>query len=147
MGSSRHVFLLIGLISLSAFAGCQGTSDKERIRDSNEAAREGQTFNPDELSGTISVFDLRDGDCFNAPTVPEFGIVDFEDVELVLCSGDWRYRVLNSFAVDREGSYPGDEYFTEEADFRCHRLYGVFLFPLAESWALGDRTVSCLQEQ
>ena len=124
------------------------TTDADRISEANTvAARNNSTPAPDTQTGKISVFDLRDGDCFNAAEIPGFETVDFEEVELVPCSSSWVYRALNSFVVDRDGDYPGEDYFMAEGDSRCNRLASVYLFPLPESWALGDRALACLMEK
>ena len=136
--------LFIALGGLLTLVAC--TADAERIREANTAAASG-SGNSDQLTGKISVFDLRDGDCFNAAEIPDSETVDFEQVELVPCSSDWVYRALNSFVVDRQGQYPGEDYFMAEGDRLCNRLAGVYLFPLPESWELGDRAVACLMEK
>ncbi len=37
-------------------------------------------------------------------------------------------------------------YFVQQANQNCDRRYTYFLYPLRESWMLGDREVDCLQE-
>ena len=128
--------LLAGLFVLVACTG-----DAERIREANAAA--GSSNAIDQSAGQISVFDLRDGDCFDAPEIAGSGLLNLEDVKLVGCSGKWSFLALNSFVVDRGGDYPGEDYFMEEGYRRCDRLADTYLFPLPESWELGDRTVMC----
>ena len=131
--------LLGGLFGLVACA-----ADAERIREANAAASSSNAI--DQLAGQISVFDLRDGDCFDAPEIAGTGLFNLEDVKLVGCSGEWSFLALNSFVVDRGGDYPGEDYFMEEGYRRCDRLADTYLFPLPESWELGDRTVMCVGE-
>ncbi len=131
--------LLAGLFVLVA---C--TADAERIREANAAA--GSSNAIDQLAGQISVFDLRDGDCFDAPEIAGSGLFNLEDVKLVGCSGEWSFLALNSFVVARDGDYPGEDYFMEEGYRRCDRLADTYLFPLPESWEFGDRTVMCIGE-
>ena len=121
-------------------------TDADRTRSSNEAANSKMVFDPDERSGRIRVFDLREGDCFIAPDVPLLSTGNLEVVELVQCTAKWKYRVLNTFALSIDGPYPSDQYFINQADERCHRLYDVSLSPTFDSWAAGDRVVSCIQE-
>ncbi|MDA1228982.1 MAG: septum formation family protein [Chloroflexi bacterium] len=99
------------------------------------------------LSAKISSFDLRDGDCFNwRGGDPIQTGVDIYDVELVPCSGDWGQRILNSFVVDRNGNYPGDDLFDRLAFENCDRRYNKTILPTRESWESGDRTISCVQD-
>ena len=122
------------------------TADAERIREANEAAADSSSV-IDQMTGKISVFDLRDGDCFDAPEIPGgSGLFDLEDVKLLGCSGDWSFVALNSFVVDRGGGYPGENYFMAEGNRRCDPLSNIYLFPMQDSWELGDRTVMCIGE-
>ena len=90
----------------------------------------------------IEVVDVVTGDCINS-TLP-VGI-SIETVEIVLCSGPWQYKVLDSFEVDDLERYPGREYFEQQAFERCDRRSEVFLFPFEDLWDSGDREVTCLQ--
>ena len=80
--------------------------------------------------------EIRDGDCMNTDDLP---------VELVDCSGEWKFRVINSFDVADADRYPGDNFFWERAAESCDRRYSSFRFPGAETWGVGDRTVYCIQ--
>ena len=122
------------LVLMVVLTSCE--TDADRIREANEAASGQGAFDPDTLGGTISVFDLRDGDCFNGARVPLGETIDVYDVELVACTGGWDYRVLNTFNIDQDGPYPGEQYFDNQANVRCHRLFDFFIFPLDESWEL-----------
>ena len=119
--------------------GCD--TDARRIRDINESlATPAAERTP--LSAEIDSIDVQDGDCINS-TLPEG--ISIETVVIVPCAGPWQYRVLSSFEVVDQDRYPGDAFFEQQAYERCDRRYNVFLYPLAESWRYGDRTVSCLQ--
>ena len=89
----------------------------------------------------VSASLLRSGECYNE--APE---TDRSSFELVDCSGEWEYRVLNSFDVAEADRYPGEDFFEQRASESCDRQYSYFLFPSAKSWGLGDRTVKCVQE-
>ena len=137
------IAILVGVVMvLSLFAG---KTDAERIQEANAAAATGPGAS-EQFTGKISAFDLRDGDCFNAALVSESEKVDFGDVELVPCTGSWVYQAKNSFLVNRDGDFPGYDYFTSEGDRRCHLSSVVYLHPTLESWNLGDRVVSCLAQ-
>lgn len=144
----RRVLIQICILSilggLLVLAAC--TTDAERIREANTAVAS-SSGNSEQFTGKISIFDVRDGDCFNAPIVPETQSIDYFDVELVACSDDWSHKALNSFLVELDGDYPGDRYFENLADSGCDRRYSVLFYPLPESWALGDRVINCVLEK
>ena len=96
---------------------------------------------PDKLDRLVRVNTVNVGECFSE--APETGGLL---VELVNCSGPWEYRVLGLFKVDELDEYPGEGYFETRAYEDCDRRYSYLLYPIQESWILGDRTVSCLQE-
>ena len=130
---------LVLIISL-VFVGCDG--DAQRIREINEIlATPAADRTP--LSAEITTEEIQDGDCINS-TLPEG--ISIETVVIVPCAGNWQYRVLSSFAVANADSYPGEDFFEQRAYESCDRRYSYFLFPLAESWSFGDRTVNCLQD-
>ena len=129
------LLLSIALISIACDTG---DVYDEKIQSSNEAARQSQS---EWEFDNIHYLDLRDGDCFNAPD--NFEIVN---VELVPCSGEWMYRVLHSFLVDKEGHYPGDDYFAEQFHRRCDYGAQFFIYPLRDTWDQGDRTVRCIRK-
>jgi len=149
--------VLAGLLTLVACS-----SDAERTQETNTpAASEGQSGDSGQLTGKISVFDLKDGVCFNAPTVPGGEsvssasapvaakiAVDFPShVELVDCSGDWEYRAVKSLVVTRDGSYPGQDFFVMQGRNICSIAAELYLFPMFENWEAGDRVVACLEER
>jgi hypothetical protein len=150
--------LLLAIAALLVLAAVACTKDDaERIRQANSAAATESAkaistpFDPEQLVGTISVFDLRDGDCFNleGPSPAFLDTLEGEETTEVLfvpCSGDWEHRVVNSFVVDRDGDLPAIDYFDEIAFAECHRLYDWYLGPTAESWDVGDRTIACIQD-
>ena len=94
------------------------------------------------LSAEIQVTEVTEGDCINSTLTEGISI---ETVVIVVCTGPWEYRVLGSFEVSGQGSYPGEGYFGSSANENCDRRFSDFLYPLEELWGAGDRTVSCLQ--
>ena len=138
---------LAGLLTL-IFVGCE--TDTQRIRATNEAiAPPVATSTPvpratnESLSAEIPSVDMEEGDCINS-TLPEG--ISIETVDIVACDGVWKYRVLNTFDVAHSGPYPSIAYFSQQASANCDRRFTYMLYPLEESWKLGDRTVNCLQE-
>ena len=101
------------------------------------------TPTPTLLSARIDSVDIQDGDCIDS-TIEEG--VTIESVVIVPCSGSWQYRVLSSFVVADSPQYPGEDHFGLLASEQCDRRFTFFLYPASESWALRDRTISCLQE-
>ena len=156
--SIRWTLWLLLPIALVIYIGCE--SDVQRIREANQTFRASQTKTaslgaltnvapvptfdaaPTPLVADISVIDVREGDCITS-RLPD-GLV-FETVQMVACSADWQFRVIGSFAVETTGSFPGDDYFVQQAFVRCDRRYSDHLIPTAESWAQGDRTINCMQ--
>ena len=116
-------------------------SEAPRIREINEATTT-PVAEGTPLSAETTTIEIQDGDCINS-ALPEG--IDIETVEIVPCAGTWQYRALNSFEVADADQYPGEEFFEQRAYEGCDRQYSYFLFPDAESWQLGERTVNCLQ--
>ena len=87
------------------------------------------------------VSSVKPGECFNE--VPESNLAV---MELVSCSGEWEFRVLQSFTVTTESTYPGDVFFEIQAALECDRYFSTFMFPDAGAWDSGGRVVDCLQE-
>ncbi len=129
----------VALLLAFTIVGCQ--SDADHIRATNQASS-GQAATSTPLSAVIHTVDIQEGDCIDS-TLPEG--ISIETVMIVVCSGPWQYRALNSFLVDEQDNYPGEDYFSKQAYERCDRRYSTILFPIAESWAISDRTVDCLQ--
>ena len=127
------------LVILLAFVGCD--SEAQRIREINEGLAT-PVAERTPLSANITTTEIRDGDCINS-TLPEG--ISIETVVIVPCAGTWQYRVLNSFDVADADRYPGEDFFEQRAYDSCDRRSTQFLFPLAESWGFGGRTVNCLQ--
>ena len=98
-------------------------------------------IDPGKLDRLVDGASLSSGECYNE--APE---TDDLSVELVDCSSEWELRVLNSFDVADADRYPGEDFFGQLANESCDRRSSYFLFPDAESWGFGDRTVNCLQE-
>lgn len=90
------------------------------------------------LDRLVGADTLRDGECYN-----EAPDTNFSHVELVDCSGEWEFQVINSFVVPATGSYPADDYFDQQASEKCDGAYSFFNYPTEESWLQGDRTVIC----
>ena len=96
---------------------------------------------PAKLDRLVDHQRLNVGECFDEAPETEQLLV-----ELVSCSGEWQYRALTSFTVDEVERYPGEDFFNQRAHNECDRHYTFLLFPLADTWALGDRRVNCIQE-
>lgn len=102
-----------------------------------------------------SVYSLDVGDCYNPNGKAEGTAIT---VEVVPCDEPHEGQVVGEFTLDKGGKYPGEDGVSAVADERCPveaQKYapdtwalpkGVSLFhytPTAESWATGDRAVSC----
>ena len=92
---------------------------------------------PSKLDRLVGSHSLRPEECFNdAPETEDLL------VELIPCSGQWQYRVLNSFDVPYT-SYPSDIEFQRLAFTNCDPHYTLAQFP-EETWP--DWRVYCFQE-
>jgi len=143
--SLRGLAAVTALLALAA-VGCSEAS--EVVDDAKDGAKK--------AARQRSVFSLDVGDCYN----PNGGKVEGEAylAEVVPCDEAHQGEVVGEFALDGGSEYPGDEKVVEIADGRCAveaQTYapdtwalpkGVGLShytPTRESWATGDRAVSC----
>ena len=138
--------LVCSLMILAAIACDSG--DQQRIDDANAAARNEGTATG-ARTGKISTFDLRTGDCYNEPDLLAAEIdetVDLLNVDLVPCSGPHDFEVLKLVYVGggNDAIYPGEDYFDSVFYDECPQESDFMLFPIPESWELGDRVVTCL---
>ncbi|WP_432248041.1 DUF4190 domain-containing protein [Streptomyces sanyensis] len=105
-----------------------------------------------------SPFDLAEGDCFDIPgkEVPEES--EAFSVPTVDCARPHDAEVTGSYRLEDEGGYPGSAADEREMERRCHlmseeyvpdpdalapHIANFYYLPTRESWALGDRTVTC----
>jgi hypothetical protein len=103
--------------------------------------------------GNLSVFSLREGDCFDNPTS---GSVT--TVTAIPCDQAHNAQVFAQFDAMNASTYPGSSALQAEATHGCNAditgnvdkakvpatMTIRFIFPLQGSWNLGHRTVSCL---
>ena len=61
-------------------------------------------------------------------------------------TSDWEYRVLKSFQLADAEPYPGESFFLSQVSENCDRQTGTYLFPSAQGWEQGYRTITCLQQ-
>jgi hypothetical protein len=103
-----------------------------------------------------SVFSLSPGDCYNPNGKAAEG--EAVAIEIVPCSEPHQGQVVGEFTIDEGETFPGDDAIWASADERCPAEAGKFapdswalpkgvdIFyytPTKESWATGDRAVSC----
>lgn len=142
--SLRGVSAVVALLAIGA-AGCSEVSDAV------DSAKDGAK----KVARQQSVFSLDVGDCYN-PNGKAEGTA--YAVEVVPCDEAHEGQVVGEFAIDKGKEYPGDDGISTIADNRCPveaQKYapdtwalpkGAALFyytPTKESWATGDRAVSC----
>ncbi|MFE7326165.1 septum formation family protein [Streptomyces sp. NPDC057565] len=140
--SLRGISAAIALISVGA-VGCSGALDSAKSG-AKKAVRQ------------RSVFSLAAGDCYN----PNNGAAKSEEfsVEVVPCEEPHQGQVVGDFKIDGQSAYPGEDKTAQIADERCPATAqkftpdawalpkGVDVYyysPTKESWAAGDRAVSC----
>ncbi len=94
-------------------------------------------------SAEIGVLEIEEGDCVVSDLD---GAVSLESVTIVPCSDVWQYRVTGVFDVEDRDRYPGGDALGDEALLGCGADAAYVVFPSAESWDIGDRTVVCFEE-
>ncbi|MET9776619.1 septum formation family protein [Streptomyces sp. NPDC006367] len=141
---------LRGMTAVAALLaiGAVGCSD---VTDAVDSAKDGAK----KVARQRSVFSLNTGDCYN-PTGKAEGEAYL--VEIVPCDEAHAGQVVGEFSITGGKEYPGDAGVSAIADERCPveaQKYapdtwalpkGVALSsytPTKESWATGDRAVSC----
>ncbi len=95
---------------------------------------------PAKLERLTRLAALEVGACFNE--VPE---TDYLLVEHVDCSGAWELQITDRFDVPG-GDYPGESYFERQASQKCEASWDYYFSPGPDSWALGDRAITCVKE-
>jgi hypothetical protein len=143
--SLRGISAVVALLAIGA-VGCSEVSDAvDSAKDTAKKAARQQ-----------SVFSLDIGECYN-PNGQAEGTAFA--VEVVPCEEAHTGQVVGEFKIEESGQkYPGDDAISAIADTRCPveaQKYapdtwalpkGAALFyytPTKESWATGDRAVSC----
>jgi hypothetical protein len=142
--SLRGISVVAALLAL----GATGCSD---VTDAVDSAKDGAK----KVARQRSVFSLDTGDCYNPGGKAEGTAYT---VEIVPCAEAHVGQVVGEFTIDEGAKYPGDDKISAVADTRCPaeaQKYapdtwalpeGAELFyytPTKESWATGDRAVSC----
>ncbi|MFF5159021.1 septum formation family protein [Streptomyces sp. NPDC000348] len=142
--SLRGISAVVALLAIGA-VGCSDVSDAV------DSAKDGAK----KAARQRSVFSLDVGDCYN-PNGKAEGTAYL--VEIVPCDEAHEGQVVGEFAIDEGKEFPGDDGVSTIADDRCPveaQKYapdtwalpeGAALFyytPTKESWATGDRAVSC----
>lgn len=109
-------------------------------------------------SGTsTSVFDLREGTCFNDPVTADDDLI--EELAVVSCdtAHDNEVFAIVNHPDDLQAAFPSQDAISEFADQECEAVYYAYVgtayadslflystyYPSAESWDEGDREVIC----
>jgi hypothetical protein len=135
-------FTLVGaaalVVSVAVAAGSLSSSERDAT---------GEVSDP----SAVSVFELRRGDCLNGLD----DAAEIRAVELVPCERAHQAEVLANVRM-QGGDFPGMAAVTSEAERRCGaRLVAAapprrngpvpfFLHPTPQTWALGDRMITCI---
>lgn len=135
-------FTLVGaaalVASVAVAAGSLSSSDRDATGEVSERS-------------VVSVFELRRGDCLNGLD----DATEIRAVEVVPCERTHQAEVLSDVRM-QDGEFPGMAAVTSEAERRCGaRLVAAapprrngpvafFLHPTPQSWALGDRVITCI---
>ncbi len=103
-------------------------------------------------AGTVSVTDLAEGDCFNAPDDEELS-----DVEGRPCTETHQYEVFAIVTYPGGGDYPGEDEIADHAGMQCMSDFEDYVgvpylrsdldfslwLPTREGWESGDRETIC----
>ena len=106
--------------------------------------------------GSLDVFNMHVGDCFNDATSSGDGIQEYSSVAGVPCGNPHDNEVYAVFDVSN-ASFPGDDSMYEQAFQSCLKRFDGFvgkdyesssldimpLYPTHASWSQGDREVIC----
>jgi hypothetical protein len=128
------------VIGIGGIAACESVSEEQKRDIENQ--NEGLPPESPSEQGDTSVFDLREGDCIGS-------VKDgyLETVEKMSCDrAEATNRVTNLFTVSVDGSYPSEAYFDEQYVLYCDINAAYYLWPSEDSWAVGDRTIICLED-
>ncbi|MFH8929652.1 septum formation family protein [Streptomyces pristinaespiralis] len=140
--SLRGISALVALLAVGA-VGCS-----EVVEDAKDGAKK--------VARQRSVFSLNPGDCYNPNGKATEG--EAVAIEIVPCAEPHQAEVVGEFTLDEGKAFPGNDAIWAIADERCPAEAqkfspdtwalpkGVEIFyytPTTESWATGDRAVSC----
>jgi len=106
--------------------------------------------------GQVNIFSLRVGDCFQNPPASQTAL-GVTDVTVVACTTPHNAQAFAQFDAT-DSSYPGSPALIKESQHGCQNrikdnvdqskitstMSLHFLFPEAQSWANGRRTITCL---
>jgi hypothetical protein len=104
-------------------------------------------------NGTIAVFDLAEGDCWNDPAQGDQASV----AQVVACETAHDLEVYAVYNVEGFTDFPGDQQMGDSVYDECINRFVDFvgldyfnsdlditaLFPTAETWGAGDREATC----
>lgn len=118
--------------------------EKLRLENRNESVAAGKSSSG--RLGTVDIFELRTGDCFNT-SLPDEPEVIFT-VKRISCEGPWQVKVNAALIADLSSdvNYPGGQYFHALRSTECPQNSTTVFWPSRDSWDLGDRVWLCLQE-
>lgn len=108
-------------------------------------------------NGSVGVFSLRVGDCFQNPSGSQAAVAGVTEVPAVPCTIPHNAQVFAQLQATGT-SYPGHDSLLGQASRGCRAQIAAsldkskitstmrlrFLFPLSQSWADGRRTITCL---
>jgi hypothetical protein len=107
--------------------------------------------------GSVDIFSLRVGDCFQNPSASDT-LLGVTYVTAVPCTTPHNAQVFAEFHTTGGADYPGNASLAKQSDVGCRARIGGnleqpkvtdtmglhYLFPLAQAWADGHRTITCL---
>lgn len=145
------------LLAAFMFAGVSVNQPQVGINPIGEPVIEEVEDQPIDSGTSTSVFDLREGTCFNDPVTADDELV--EELAVVSCDTPHDNEV---FAIidhpdGTDAAFPSSEAMSEFANQKCEAVYYTYVgtayadslflystyYPTAESWDEGDREIIC----
>jgi hypothetical protein len=145
----KKTFVVIGIVvaavAAAGIAAAVFSNTAKRDENTGQVTKE----------GALTVFDLKDGDCFNNIPADDKEVMS---VNAVPCSQPHDAEVLSQVTVTASGTYPGVDKVAKEVEQLCVDKVGerisrspitdqldmFYFYPTAESWRQNDRGGTCV---
>jgi hypothetical protein len=140
---------IAGLFAIAALlvCACGPVPAHGDIKDANDAAASGATPEATRetdfggFSGPVYTYELRPGDCFEA----DESLRTLNQVIRVTCDRFHDYQVLNVLLLEGD-DWPGEDYIEQKGVRDCDPAMTDLIYPSADTWFIGDRTIVCLRD-
>lgn len=154
---SRVALIAVGAATLLTLTGCFGGGSPTAESTSSSRPSSTMEFSKTEEAEPedASVFELEVGDCLTSAAMSS--TTEVQSVPKVDCSAPHTYEVYYEFEMT-ETTYPGQSAIDAAAEkcidspyetfvgtaYNSSSLNVTYFYPTTESWAQGDREISCM---